>query len=126
MSDPFANMVNHIYGSLGRAAQYQERNVAEPINCRVIVSYDLTQWGDVVQVQNDMAMVSVRRSEIVSRPRRGDLFLLATGREYEVERVMVSDEYEHRVLTKEHEPVTEPEVPEDPTPEPEDPEEPEE
>jgi hypothetical protein len=122
MSDPFVSMVNHVYTALGRAAQYQERDDEEATDCRVIVSYDLTQWGDVIQVQNDMAMVSVRKSEIEDRPRRGDLFLMATGREYEVERVMVSDEYEHRVLTKEHEPTPEAE----PDPEPEDPEDPEE
>ena len=102
MTDPFASMVNHVFNALGRAAEYEERdseNGAE--NCRVILSYDLTQWGDIITVQNNQAMISVRKSEIEDRPRRGDLFRLASGREYQVERVMVSDEYEHRVLVTE-------------------------
>ena len=99
MSDPFASMVASVFRSLGREAQYLATGEeAEASDCRVIVSHDLTQWGDVIQVQNNMAMISVQRSEIEERPRRGDLFRLATGQEYNVERVMRSDEYEHRIL----------------------------
>jgi len=99
MPDPFANMVNHVYGALGRAAEYEGQD--DETTCRIIVSYDLTQWGDTIQVQNDMAMLSVRKSEIEERPRRGDIFRMATGREYQVERVMISDDLEHRCLVVE-------------------------
>ena len=101
MSDPFVNMVNHVFGALGRAAQYQLPDTVETTACRVILSYDLTQWGDVIQVQNNQALLSVRKSEIADRPRRGHFFTLATGQQYLVERVMRSDEYEHRVLVTE-------------------------
>jgi len=100
-SDPFSTMVNHIFDALGRSAEYQEPDAVETTSCKVILTYDLTQWGDEIRVQNDMAMVSVRKSEIEARPRRGDFFTLATGRQYLVERVMTSDEYEHRVLVTE-------------------------
>ena len=96
MSDPFASAIARIFAALGRDAEYEGQE--EDADCRVIVSHDLTQWGDVITVQNNMAMISVQRSEIEERPRRGDLFRLATGREYNVERVMRSDEYEHRIL----------------------------
>ena len=96
MSDPFASAIAGIFAALGRDAEYEGQE--EDADCRVIVSHDLTQWGDVIQVQNNMAMISVQRSEIEERPRRGDLFRLATGQEYNVERVMRSDEYEHRIL----------------------------
>ena len=96
MSDPFASAIASIFAALGRDAEYEGQE--EDAECRVIVSHDLTQWGDVVQVQNNMAMISVQKSEIAERPRRGDLFRLATGQEYNVERVMRSDEYEHRIL----------------------------
>ena len=96
MSDPFAEAIASIFAALGRDAEYEGQD--EDADCRVIVSHDLTQWGDVIQVQNNMAMISVQRSEIEERPRRGDLFRLATGQEYNVERVMRSDEYEHRIL----------------------------
>ena len=96
MSDPFASAIASIFAALGRDAEYEGQE--EDADCRVIVSHDLTQWGDVIQVQNNMAMISVQRSEIEERPRRGDLFRLATGQEYNVERVMRSDEYEHRIL----------------------------
>jgi hypothetical protein len=95
VSDPFASAIASIFAALGRDAEYEGEEDAE---CRVIVSHDLTQWGDVIQVQNNMAMISVQRSEIAARPRRGDIFRLASGQEYNVERVMRSDEYEHRVL----------------------------
>ena len=100
MSDPFLSMVEHVYGALGRSAEYEGEDGVEM--CKVIMSYDLTQWGDVITVQNDMAQISVRRSEIPDRPRRGDTFRLATGQEFLVERVMRSDEYEHRCLVVEH------------------------
>jgi len=99
VSDPFANAVANIFAALGRDAEYEGQD--EDAECRVIVSHDLTQWGDIITVQNNQAMISVRKSEIEDRPRRGDLFRLASGREYQVERVMVSDEYEHRLLVTE-------------------------
>ncbi len=98
MSDPFAAAIARIFAALGRDAEYEGE---DELMCRVIVSHDLTQWGDVIQVQNNMAMLSVRKSEIADRPRRGDIFTLATGQEFTVERVMRSDEYEHRVLVTE-------------------------
>jgi hypothetical protein len=98
MSDPFASAIASIFAALGRDAEYGGE---DELMCRVIVSHDLTQWGDVIQVQNNMAMISVQRSQVVERPRRGDIFRLATGQEYNVERVMRSDEYEHRVLVTE-------------------------
>jgi hypothetical protein len=98
VSDPFASAIASIFAALGRDAEYEGE---DELMCRVIVSHDLTQWGDVIQVQNNMAMISVQRSQVVERPRRGDIFRLATGQEYNVERVMRSDEYEHRVLVTE-------------------------
>ena len=95
MSDPFAIMVAAVYQSLGRDAEYEGEDEAM---CRVIVTHDLTQWGDTIQVQNNMAMISVQKSQIEEKPRRGDIFRLATGQEFNVERVMRSDEYEHRIL----------------------------
>ena len=97
MSDPFANMVASIYANnaMARDAQFEGEDDAA---CRIILSYDLTQWGDVIQVQNNMAMISVQKSQVAARPRRGDIFTLATGKEYTVERVMRSDEHEHRIL----------------------------
>lgn len=106
MSDPFQSMVDRVFTALGRAeqafeAEFQHPDEVETTACLLILSYDLTQWGDRIQVQNNMAMISVRKSEIEARPRRGDFFTLATGRQYLVERVMVSDDYEHRVLVTE-------------------------
>lgn len=101
MSDPFTSMINHVFGALGRAAEYQEPDTVETTACRVILTHDLTQWGDVIQIQNNMAILSVRKSEISARPRRGDSFTLATGQQWLVERVMVSDDYEHRLLVTE-------------------------
>ena len=112
MTDIFARAIDMIYRNpnMGRAAQYVEGE-AEAVECSVIVSHDLTQWGDTIQVQNGMAMIAVRRNEIDSRPRRGGIFTLGSGQQYQVERVMISDEYEHRCLTTDYVEPEEPEAP---------------
>jgi hypothetical protein len=100
MTSVFASAADAIYRTLGVPAVYESTEDGES-TVRVIVSHDLTQWGDVISVQNNMAMVSVRRSEIADRPRRGDTFTLEVSRVYLVERVMRSDDLEHRCLVVE-------------------------
>ena len=95
MTDPFATATAAIYRALGREAMYGETP------CLAIVSHDLTQWGGEIQLQADSALVSVRRSEIAERPRRGDSVAMATGQEYRIERLLLADDHEWRCLARE-------------------------
>ena len=91
-------MIDILYANdaMAKDARYEGD---EDVDCRIIIRHDLTEWGDVIKVQNDMAMISVRTSEVPERPRRGGIFTLATGKEYTVEQAMrPRNEYEHQVL----------------------------
>jgi hypothetical protein len=96
IANAFQAALDAIYRTLSVAATYESVDDGET-EVHVIVSYDLTQWGDTISVQNNMAVVAVRRSEVEARPRRGDTFAVA-GAVYNVERVLRSDELEHRCL----------------------------
>ena len=100
MIDAFQNAVDAIYRTLGSAAVYESLDDGE-INVSVIVSHDLTQWGDEITVHSGNAVVSVRKSQVSDRPRRGDTFTMEDSRVYQVERVLQSDDLEHRSLVVE-------------------------
>ena len=99
MSDPFANMMAPIYRAMGRYAEYEGQDEERMV--RIILSYDLNQWGDQIEVQSGQAIIAVQRAELNDRPRRGDIFRLETSREYIVDRVLLSDDLEHRCLCME-------------------------
>jgi hypothetical protein len=86
---------------LAVAATYESIDDGET-GVQVIVSHDLTQWGDTIRVQNGMAIVAVRKTEVEARPRRGDTFTMEDSRVYQVEQVMRSDDLEHRCLVTEN------------------------
>jgi hypothetical protein len=96
MTDPFANMLAPIYRTMGKDAEYEGQDEERMV--RIIISHDLSQWGDQIDVQSGQAVIAVRRVELNDRPRRGDIFRLETSREYIVDRVILSDELEHRCL----------------------------
>jgi hypothetical protein len=99
MSDPFSKMLNPIYRTMGRQAEYEGQDEERMV--RIILSYDLSQWGDQIDVQSGQAIIAVQRAELGERPRRGDIFRLETSREYIVDRVLLSDDLEHRCLCME-------------------------
>jgi hypothetical protein len=105
VSDPFASMAATIYrtSGFGRAALYSSLSEGTESTVSVIVSHDLTQWGDTIRIQNGMAMIAVQRAEVPERPRRGDTFVMESGQTYAVESVLRSDDLEHRCLVLESE-----------------------
>lgn len=102
MSDPFFAATDAIYQTMARAAHYTKAGSVETIDVSVIVSYDMTQWGDAVNFSNGSAIIAVRKSQVPERPRRGDAWTLETGQAFITDRVMFSDEYEHRVMVAEY------------------------
>lgn len=99
--DAFQAALDAIYANpnMSAAAMYEGEDGERPVS--VIVSHDLTQWGDTINVQNGMALLSVRKTQVEARPRRGDTFTMEDSRVYQVERVMISDDLEHRCLVVE-------------------------
>ena len=94
----FSAMIDAIYRTPGMSveATYDGNPV------RVVVSHDLSTWGEEISVRNGMVIVAVRKSQVAERPRRGDVFALAAGPQYTVEQTQNSDELEHRCLCLEH------------------------
>jgi hypothetical protein len=104
MSDPFASMAATIHraNGFGRPALYSSLSEGTESTVSVIVSHDLTQWGDSIRIQNGMAIIAVQCAEVPDRPRRGDTFVLESGQTYAVESVLPSsDDLEHRCLVLE-------------------------
>ena len=100
MIEMFRAAVDQIYRTMASAAMYESVEEGEmPVS--VIVSHDLTQWGDTITIQNGMALIAVRKTQVEARPRRGDTFTMEDSRVYQVERVMISDDLEHRCLVVE-------------------------
>lgn len=64
---------------------------------RISISHELANWGDAVTITNGAAVLSVQVSQVPDRPRRGQTFT-ADSETWEVEQVLVSDGYVHKLL----------------------------
>jgi len=94
----FSDGLNSMYEAMAEACVYRDQSGWNTA-CAVIPERDLSQYGDVVNVQGMTAVIAVRKSEVTGRPRRGDTFELADGcTVFTVESVVTSDDFEHRVL----------------------------
>jgi len=89
------------YDEWGVSATHTDGNTAATTDCTVVLDFNLTQFGDAIQVNSASALVNVRRSEITSRPRRGDTFTTGDGTTYDVDQVLLRTEFEFQVLTTE-------------------------
>lgn len=96
-AEAFTASLSPLYETMGEDAVYTDSE-AWTCNCRVVVNRNLTEYGDVANVQGVTAVIAVRRSEVPDRPRRNDTFELDDGETLRVDRVLTSDDYEHEVL----------------------------
>lgn len=87
--DLFALNEDTVFELYGKPAVYSRGNVDTAV--RVIVEYDLTRWGETINVSNVSAMATVRESEVPLKPKRGDLFTLETGKVLRVESTPIYD-----------------------------------
>ena len=105
MTDIFADATRAIFDTMkpiGGAHDAQlTRGAAAPVPVSVIISMDLSGWGDAVNVVNGSVGVSILREDFPERPRRGDLVALVSGRQFQVEQLIASDDYVHRCLSVE-------------------------
>ena len=88
--------INKIYEVAGVVATYDAKDESPRSVC-VIVNYDLSQYGDALEVSKTTATISVRVSEVEHPPRQGDTFAV-DNREFRVDTALQSDELEHTVL----------------------------
>lgn len=88
------------YQVFGRPAVHTGRDLIDT-DCTVVLSFDLSRWGDVINVGSDQVMVNVRRSELPKRPGRGDTFTLSDVR-LTVDQMLSATEYEYMMLAVEH------------------------
>jgi hypothetical protein len=97
-STAFSDGLISIYELMGEACVYRDKQ-GWNTNCSVMVERDLSQYGETANVQGVTAVLSVRRSEVADRPRRGDTFEMADGcTVFTVESVSISDDFEHQVF----------------------------
>ena len=92
--------INPGYQVFGKPAIYTDRDSLET-SCTVVLSFDLSQWGDAITVTGEQCLLNVRRSEVPHRPYRGETFTMETGQTYRVDQVMQATEYEYMVLAVE-------------------------
>ena len=88
------------YQVFGRQATYADRDDLYT-TCTVVLSFDLSRWGDSINVTGEQCMINVRRAEVPHRPRRGETFTLESGQAYRVDQVMQATEYEYMILSVE-------------------------
>ena len=88
--------INALYDRAGVSATYTDRDDATS-SVTVIVDYDLSNYGDVAEVSQATAALSVRVSEVTEIPRRGETFAVS-GSTLVVSTALQSDELEHTVL----------------------------
>lgn len=97
-STAFIDGLGSIYELMGESCVYRDKQ-GWNTSCSVMVERDLSQYGDAANVQGVTAVISVRKSEVAERPRRGETFELADGCTiFTVESVAVSDDFEHQVF----------------------------
>ena len=96
MSADFRAAVDEVYDVLGVCATYTDRDGATQ-SVRVIVEHDLRQFGNVADIAGKTAVISVRVSQMVEKPRRGETYTI-DGTVYTVDSIPFADELEHRAL----------------------------
>jgi hypothetical protein len=85
------------YRIFGVDAIYENVDGSIELPLRVIISHDLNQYGTEIQVQDGMAVVSVRKEDLPAPPRRNDTFT-AGAEVYRVHTMALRDSLEYRMM----------------------------
>jgi len=104
--DVFADAHSTIFGTLsavggsGEATYYAHDDLtrSSPVQVTAILSHNLTQWGDAVDISSGQTLVSIQRADVAAMPQRGALIEMDGGAVLEVQRTLSSDEYVHQCL----------------------------
>lgn len=98
LSADFLEGLNAIYEAASVSAVFEDRDSKES-KCNAIINYNLSIYGDVAEVSGLTAAISVRKSELVYPPRRGEAYTI-DGTVYVVDSILTEDELEHTALVK--------------------------
>ena len=93
----FSSAIDTLYAMFGVSASYEtQREAASTVT--IVITEDLSQWGADITVANDYHGITVRRSDVTDKPRRGDTFTVDST-VYCVEQVLRQpNEFEWRTL----------------------------
>jgi len=96
LANEFKRGVDALYTAAGVTGTYTPQG-GTGTDYTVIVSYDLTNLGESVEVGRNTVSLSIRTSDLSDPPRRGDTFTVGSD-VFRVDSVVTSDELEHTVL----------------------------
>lgn len=86
------------YGAFGESASYQPVSGGAAVSCTIVTNEQLQEFGSETIIAGSSLLINVRRSEISTRPRRGDTFTLTDGTVYNVERSINQTRHEYQLL----------------------------
>ena len=90
--------LDNIYDRMGDQAVYTATS-GYKTDCVVIVDRDLSRLGEGVLINGKTAVISVRASDVLEKPRRGETFSIdGECAALVVDSVISSDGLEHRCL----------------------------
>lgn len=96
LANAFLDGLDRMYTIGGVSASYTDKDDSTKA-VTALVNYDLSNYGDVAEVAQATATVSVRASELANIPRRGETFVIGSET-FVVGGSLQSDELEHTVL----------------------------
>ena len=68
-------------------------------DCLMIVDRDMSVYGEIAEINAQSVVISICRSELFTKPQRGELIELDNGCEtFRVDRLISSDELEYRFI----------------------------
>lgn len=92
-------MVDVVYDTYGVSATYTNRAAATS-DVVVVLDRGLNRFGAVAQVSAGSVVLSVRKSEVLLMPLRGEEFYTVDSERYVVDSPVASNELEHRVAAR--------------------------
>jgi len=96
LASAFQDGINDLYRAAGVSAVFTNTAGATS-TVTVLIEYDLSVYGDVAEVSQATATISVKKSDMDLPPRRGELFTIGSAT-FRVSSTLRSDELEHTVL----------------------------
>lgn len=96
LADSLTRAINTIYSDRNTVPCVYTNRDGVTQTVRAIPEYDLTTYGDTLEVSGKTAIIGVRASEMAA-PRNGETYTI-DGTVYRIDSLVASDELEHRAL----------------------------
>lgn len=96
LADSLIRAINAIYADRNTVPCIYTNRDGVTQTVRAIPEFDLTTYGDTLEVAGKTAVIGVRASEMAA-PRNGETYTIG-GKVYRIDSLVASDELEHRAL----------------------------